>query len=105
MKSLKYLTWMCAVLGLLTFSLSSEASTCINIYNKVRVKGCSVLKKLPYAKKVCNLVNQGSKKICVWCGKHPSVCLAIAGAILYMPEDGLLLSNQYNHPLYQIDRT
>ena len=86
---------------LFSFGFSAQASICIDIYNKVKSNGCAILKKVKYARQVCDAVNKGAKEVCVWCGKHPAVCIAIAGAILYAPveEEQLLFSPFQSRPI------
>lgn len=70
----------------------------MDIYTKVKAKGCTILEKVPEARKICDLANHGSEILCEWCSVHPGVCLAIAGAILYAPEQRSFLMTPMTKP-------
>lgn len=75
-------------LTFLSVSVASHASICMDIYTKVKNNGCVILKKLPQAETLCDLVNGSVEGVCEWCSEHSAACLAVAGAILFNPEEG-----------------
>ncbi len=91
---LKMVKYILFCLSLLSFSQWANASLCEDIYNKIQKHGCGILKKAPQAKKICDLANGGSEKLCKWCMEHQSICIAVGSIIFsYGPDNACI------HPL------